>query len=150
MVNERDNETNDLVQPQPSFFRRYRGVLLVVLAFVLLVGWVLYHHHQQQLLAQAQGAGAGAGRGGRGGGGMGGGTGGGSGGRGGRGAGGAGGPVAVTVATVSSGDIAVRIGKLNAVIAAFAIFCPTRATWARSSGVMSRMLRAAAFGITSV
>jgi membrane fusion protein, multidrug efflux system len=83
-----------------------------VLVFVLLVGWVLYHHHQQQLLAQTQGAGAG--RGGRSGGG--GGMGGGSGGRGGgRGGGGANGPVAVTVATVASGDIAVRIPALGTI-----------------------------------
>jgi membrane fusion protein, multidrug efflux system len=84
-----------------------------VLVFALLVGWVLYHHHQQQLLAQTQGAGAG--RGGRGGGGTGAGMGGGAGGRGGRAGGGANGPVAVTVANVTSGDIAVRIPALGTI-----------------------------------
>lgn len=106
VVNEKENETYDPADAPQSFFRRYRVVLIVVAIFVLLVGWVLRHHQQQQQLAQTQGVGAGRG----GGPGMG----GGPGGRGGSGGPG-GGPVAVTVATVASGDIAVRIPALGTI-----------------------------------
>jgi multidrug efflux system membrane fusion protein len=111
-VNEAENETNDSVDPPQSFIRRYRVVLIVVVAFVLVVLLILRHHRQQQELAAleaggpppragAPGAGAGGGRG-----------------AGGGGRGGGGGPnsaVAVTVATVNSGDIDVRIPALGTI-----------------------------------
>lgn len=105
MVNENENEIGQEPPPQ-SFFRRYRTVLIVVAAFVVVVLLVLRHNKQQQL-AQAQGGGrpaAGAGS-------FGGGRGAGGAGRG----GGMGGPVAVTIATVASGDIEVRIPALGTI-----------------------------------
>ena len=108
-MNEAENETNDSADPPQSFIRRYRVVLIVVVAFVLVVLLVLRHHKQQEALAaleaggppRAGAPGTGAG-----------------GGRGGGGRGGGGGPnsaVAVTVATVNSGDIDVRIPALGTI-----------------------------------
>lgn len=106
MVNEQENDTNDPAQPQKSFLRRYRAVIIVVIAFAGLVFLILRHHKHQQELAAQEGGGPGSGRGGAmamGGGGR-------------RGAGG--GPnsaVAVTIATVQSGDIEVRIPALGTI-----------------------------------
>jgi membrane fusion protein, multidrug efflux system len=103
VVNERENETNASADPPQSFFRRYRVVLIVVIAFVVLVLLVLRHHKQQQALAALEGgpsrtggpavgaAGASGGR------------------------GGPNSAVAVTVASVASGDIEVRIPALGTV-----------------------------------
>jgi multidrug efflux system membrane fusion protein len=115
VVNEQDNETNASADRPQSFFRRYRVVLLVVIAFVVLVLLVLRHHKQQQELAALEGGGGPA-RAGGGASAMGGG--GGGRGRGAGGRGGGGGPnsaVAVTVATVASGDIEVRIPALGTI-----------------------------------
>ena len=108
MLNE-DNETNASADPPQSFFRRYRVVLIVVIAFVVLVLLVLRHHQQQQALAAAEGDGP-ARAGGRGPGVGGGGAGGGR-----RAGGGPNSAVAVTVASVASGDIEVRIPALGTV-----------------------------------
>ena len=108
-MNEAENETNDSAEPPQSFIRRYRVVLIVVVAFVLVVVLVLRHHKQQEALAALEAGGPpGAGAPGTGAGG----------GRGGGGRGGGGGPnsaVAVTVATVNSGDIDVRIPALGTI-----------------------------------
>ena len=107
-MNEAENETNDSAAPPQSFIRRYRVVLIVVVAFVLVVLLVLRHHKQQQELAALEGGGpppAGA---------PGAGPGGGRGAGGGRG-GGPNSAVAVTVATVSTGDIDVRIPALGTI-----------------------------------
>lgn len=107
-MNEAENETNDSAEPPQSFIRRYRVVLIVVVAFVLVVLLVLRHHKQQQELAALEGGGpppAGA---------PGAGPGGGRGAGGGRG-GGPNSAVAVTVATVSTGDIDVRIPALGTI-----------------------------------
>ena len=109
MVNEQENGTNDPAQPQKSFFRRYRGVIIVVIAFAVLVFLVLRHHKHQQELAALEGGGPGGG--GRGGAMA---TGGG-GGRRGAGGGGPNSAVAVTIATVESGDIEVRIPALGTI-----------------------------------
>jgi multidrug efflux system membrane fusion protein len=109
VVNDNENETDGTVEAPQSFFRRYRVVLIVVLVFVAVVFLILRHHKHQEELARMEG-GAGMARGGSGGrGGPGGG--GGAGGRG----GGSNGPVAVTVASVASGDIEVRIPALGTV-----------------------------------
>ncbi len=108
MLNE-ENETNASADPPQSFFRRYRVVLIVVIAFVVLVLLVLRHHQQQQALAALEGGGP-AGAGGRGAGLGGGGAGGGR-----RAGGGPNSAVAVTVASVVSGDIEVRIPALGTV-----------------------------------
>jgi membrane fusion protein, multidrug efflux system len=121
VVNEKDNETYAPAQPPRSFFRRYRGILIVVAIFAVGVVLILRHHHQVQL-AQSQ-----AGGGGRGAGGLGGGTGGRGGGGGGR-TGGANGPVAVTVATVASGDIAVRIPALGTITPLATVTVKTQVT----------------------
>ena len=108
MVNEQENGTNDPAPPQKSFFRRYIGIFIVIIAFALVVVLVLRHHKQQQELA-AQEGGGGGGRSGMA-------TGGGGSGR--RGPGGGGGPnsaVAVTVASVVSGDIEVRVPALGTI-----------------------------------
>jgi membrane fusion protein, multidrug efflux system len=106
VVNE--NETDASADRPQSFFRRYRVVLIVVIAFVAVVVLVLRHHKQQQAEAQMQGdTRAGASRGGGGGGIR---PGGGGGGR-----GGPNGPVAVTVASVTSGEIEVRIPALGTI-----------------------------------
>jgi membrane fusion protein, multidrug efflux system len=108
VVNEQENGTNDPAQPQRSFFRRYRAVIIVVIAFAGLVFLVLRHHkHQQELAAQQGGGGR------RGATAMGGGT----GGRRGLGGGGPNSAVAVTIATVESGDIEVRIPALGTITA---------------------------------
>ncbi len=111
-MNEQDNEINASADEPQSFFRRYRVVLLVVIAFVVLVLLVLRHHKHQQELAALEGGGGSARAGGAG-------ALGGVGGGGGRGAGrGGGGPnsaIAVTVATVASGDIEVRIPALGTI-----------------------------------
>ena len=107
MVNEQEPETNDPARPQQSFLRRYRTVIIVVVAFIVVVLLILRHHRQQQELAAQEGGGPG-GRSRGGAAAMGGGPGG----------GGAGGPnsaVAVTVATVASGDIEVRIPALGTI-----------------------------------
>ena len=109
MLNE-ENETNASADPPQSFFRRYRVVLIVVIAFVVLVLLVLRHHQQQQAQAALEGGGP-ARAGGRGSGGLGGG--GAGGGR--RAGGGPNSAVAVTVASVASGDIEVRIPALGTV-----------------------------------
>jgi multidrug efflux system membrane fusion protein len=116
VVNEKENETDASAVPPRSFFRRYRVVLIVVAAFVLLVALVLRHHQQQQL-AQAQGFGAARGAGG-----------GAAGGRGAGGPGGGGGPVAVSVATVASGDIAVRIPALGTITPLATVTVKTQVT----------------------
>ncbi len=109
MVNEQENGTNDPAQPQKSFFRRYRAVIIVVIAFAVLVFLVLRHHRHQQELAALEGGGPGGG--GRGGAmAM-----GGGGGRRGAGGGGPNSAVAVTIATVESGDIEVRIPALGTI-----------------------------------
>ena len=112
MVNEQENEINDPARPQKSFFRRYIGIFIVVIAFALVVVLVLRHHKQQQALAAQEAGGPG-------GGGRGGGTamGGGGGGRraGGGGGGGPNSAVAVTVANVVSGDIEVRVPALGTI-----------------------------------
>ncbi len=108
MLNE-ENETNASADPPQSFFRRYRVVLIVVIAFVVLVLLVLRHHQQQQALAALEGGGP-AGASGRGAGLGGGGAGGGR-----RAGGGPNSAVAVTVASVVSGDIEVRIPALGTV-----------------------------------
>ncbi len=108
MVNE--NETYALAVRPQSFFRRYRVILFVVIAFTAIVLLVLRHHRNQQELAQmergartgmvasggARGVGAGRGP---------------AGGRG----GGPSSPVAVAVATVEAGDIEVRIPALGTI-----------------------------------
>jgi len=114
VVDERKPETHSAAEPPLSFFRRYRVVLLVVVVFVAVVLLILRHHKHQQELPQLDSGGppgaavAGAGRG--------------SGGRGGGGRGGAGGPgggpnnpVAVSVATVASGEVEVRIPALGTI-----------------------------------
>jgi membrane fusion protein, multidrug efflux system len=121
VVNEKENETYAPADVPQSFFRRYRGVLIVVAAFVLLLAWVLRHHHQQQL-AQAQASGAGRN------GGPGNGGGAGNRGTGGRGGGGSNGPVAVTIATVGSGDIAVRIPALGTITPLATVTVKTQVT----------------------
>ena len=107
MINE--NEADVSATPPQSFFRRYRVVLVVVIAFVVVVLLVLRHHKRQQELAQLEGgprAGATSAA------------------AGGRAAGksvgnarggGTNGAVAVTVATVASGDIEVRIPALGTI-----------------------------------
>jgi membrane fusion protein, multidrug efflux system len=104
--NDKQNETLGSADRPQSFWRRYRVVLIIVIAFVVVVMLVLRHHKQQQLFAQMQGGPrAGASSGGRAGG---------FGAGGGRG-GGPNSPVAVTIATVASGDIEVRIPALGTV-----------------------------------
>ena len=82
--------------PPQSFWHRYRVLLIVVAAFGLLIFLVIRHHQHQQQLEQAQGGGAG-GRGG------------------GAGRGSFGDAVAVTVATVTKGDIDVKIPALGTI-----------------------------------
>ena len=126
MVNEQENETNDPAQPPKSFFRRYRAVIIVVIAFVVLVLVVLRHHKHQQELAALEGGGPGGGRGGAaamGGGGR---------------RGGGGGPnsaVAVTIATVASGDIEIRIPALGTITA-----LATVTVRPQVSGILTKML----------
>jgi membrane fusion protein, multidrug efflux system len=100
--NEKDNETSGSAEAPPSFFLRYRVVLIVVILFATVVFLVLRHHKHQEELAREEGAAGMAGR-----------RVGGPGGGGGR--GGGGGPVAVTVASVASGDIEVRIPALGTI-----------------------------------
>lgn len=109
MVTEQENEINDPAQPPKSFFRRYRAFILVVFAFMVLVLLVLRHHKQQQELAALEGGGPGGGRGST--------AMGGAGGRRGAGGGGPNSAVAVTVATVESGDIEIRIPALGTITA---------------------------------
>ena len=103
VVDEKDSETYASADQPQSFFRRYRVVLIVVVAFVVVVMLILRHHKQQQAGQMEGGPGAGAsgrvhmGGGGGGGGGV------------------PNAPVAVTVATVASGDIEVRIPALGTV-----------------------------------
>jgi multidrug efflux system membrane fusion protein len=96
-------------------------VLIVVAAFVILVALVLRHHQHQQQLTQAQGFGAGQ-SGGRGA----------AGAPGGRASEGRGGgpnvPVAVSVATVASGDIAVRIPALGTITPLATVTVKTQVT----------------------
>jgi multidrug efflux system membrane fusion protein len=106
--NDKDNETSGSAEAPQSFFRRYRVVMIVVILFAAVVFLVLRHHKHQEELAKEEGA---AGMAGGRGGGPGGGGGQGGGGRG----GGGGGPVAVTVASVASGDIEVRIPALGTI-----------------------------------
>ena len=111
VVDEKDSETYASADQPQSFFRRYRVVLIVVVAFVVVVMLILRHHKQQQAAQMEGGPGAGASGRVHMGGGVGGGGGGGGGGRGGV----PNAPVAVTVATVASGDIEVRIPALGTV-----------------------------------
>ncbi len=106
VVNQNENETYASAGRPQSFFRRYRVVLFVVIAFSAVVLLVLRHHRHQQQLAQMEGgprSGMAARGGGRGFG-----TGSGRG-------GGPNTPVAVAIATVEAGDIAVRIPALGTI-----------------------------------
>jgi multidrug efflux system membrane fusion protein len=96
VVNEKEDDAFAQAQPPQSFWRRYRVLLIVVAAFGLLIFLVIRHHQHQQQLEQAQGGGA-RGRGG------------------GAGRGSFGDAVAVTVATVSKGDIDVKIPALGTI-----------------------------------
>ncbi len=110
VVSENENEFSAPADRPQSFFRRYRVVLFIVIAFAVVVLLVLRHHRKQQELAQMDGgpqAGtpassttrAGAGNRGP------------AGGRG----GGPNSPVAVAIASVETGDIEVRIPALGTV-----------------------------------
>lgn len=104
VVTENENESSPAAGPRPSFLRRYRVVLIVVIAFSLAVLLILRHHHNQQL-ADADGKSAhGATR-----------DGAGARGSGGSRGGGPNTPVAVATATVETGDIDVRIPALGTV-----------------------------------
>jgi multidrug efflux system membrane fusion protein len=92
------NETEEAGPPgeaDPQGFLRRHRLALVVAVILALIGILAYRHHQHQAALQAFGDGHGRG------------------GRGGR--GGPNGPVAVSVATVASGDIDVRIPALGTI-----------------------------------
>jgi len=111
-VNEKEDAASSAVAEPPSLLRRYRGWLILLAALLLLGFFIVRHHrHQQQLAAQTSGRGSGK-----------------AGARGGGPGGGQGGPVAVTIATVGSGDIQVKIPALGTVTPLATVTVKTQVT----------------------
>jgi len=114
VVNEKEDTASSTAGEPPSLLRRYRGWLLLLAALLGLGFFIVRHHqHQQQLAAQTPGRGSGRVGGRSGGGGPG---------------GGQGGPVAVTIATVASGDIRVKIPALGTITPLATVTVKTQVT----------------------